>query len=352
MAREKTERGPLIRDIAAAAGVSVTTASNVLSERRQVNSESGRRVLEVAQQMGYVRPKKQFQGKKRIHYIIYRKHGKVVMDTPFFFELLSGIEQACRERKYELYTTYLNMADASDPLERINAVMYEKDVAVLLLATEMNEADLQPFLHISAPLVIIDSHFEDVPVNQVVMDNVRAGRLAVQHLLEKGHTRIGYIGSSVDFNNMRDRFNGFQHEMQLAKLPLRPEDIILVEPTMEGAFSDLKRQIRSRKQSLPTAFFAANDILALSASRAFKSASLRLPGDVSIVGMDDIPMCQIVNPELSTISVPKRDIGMAAVNRLIDVAERGEGATIKMFVNVTLVERSSVAMVDALEKTE
>ncbi|NLO84135.1 MAG: LacI family transcriptional regulator [Clostridiales bacterium] len=339
--KKKTTK-PRIIDIAQAAGVSVATASNVLSERRQVNSDAGRRVMEIAKEMGYTRTQKSTTFRKTIHFIIYKKHGKVVMDTPFFFEMIAGIEQACRDQNYELYTSYLNMSDAADLKERVQAVLYDKSTAVLLLGTEMNDEDLAPFLQASVPLVVVDSHFQNLNVNTVVIDNHRAAYIATNHLIQSGHTRIGCIGSSIPFHNMRDRYAGYQSALRDAGLSIDPTDMFYVEPTTEGALRDMKQILAERTTTLPTAFFSANDIMAVSAARAMISVGMHLPQDASIIGMDDVPLCQIINPPLSTIRVPKAAIGATAVHRLIKMIEQPDGIYIKSFVGVSLVERDSV----------
>jgi LacI family transcriptional regulator len=174
------------------------------------------------------------------------------------------------------------------------------------------------------------------------MNNFEAGYIATKHLLDKGHDRIGLIISSIGFNNMRDRELGYQAALAERGIVASGLNRFPVEPTMDGAARDMQALLETRLRDLPTAFFAANDIMAVGASRAMKTLGMRLPQDASIIGMDDVPVCQVVNPTLSTISVPKGVIGATAVRRLIQMIEEPDLACLKTQVGVDLVVRESV----------
>jgi len=336
---------PRIADIAAAAGVSIATASNVLAHRKQYHSEAGLRVLRISKEMGY-QAKDRADLRKCIRFIIYKKHGQIVMDTPFFAELIGGIEQACRMRKYELLISYVDASKDPNYTAQIQSLVQDSSMPLLLLATEMDEDDLAPFLHTQIPLLILDSPFRKPSLEVVVMNNQDAGRQAAEHLFDHGHRHMGYIGSSLGIYNMDDRFWGFHTTLHQKGVKLKPEDKLLVEPTMEGAYQCMQKLLLDRKTPLPTAFFAANDIIAAGASRALKAAGYRLPQDVSMIGMDDMPFCQILNPTLTTLAVPKRPIGETAVMRLIEMVRHPDDVSRKTFIGVTLIVRESVATIE------
>lgn len=331
-----------ICDIAREAGVSPATVSNVLSGRRQIDSQAGRRVLDIAGRMGYER-KAAPPARRAIRFVLYRKHGLVVMDTPFFSELIAGIEKACRARNYELIMNYMSPEDA--PLRAPG----DECAAVLLLATEMDGRELAGFTACHVPVLVLDNHMEGAPMESVAIDNVAAGALAVRHLLGNGHRRIGLIRSSVDFNNMAQRESGWRLALDEAGLPSCQEDVYSVEPTMEGAHRDMKRLINTRGLPRVTAFFAGNDIMAVGAARALKEAGIRLPEDISLVGMDDMPVCRAVEPPLTTLRVDKNALGALAVERLIDMTEHGLGAPRKTLLGVTLIRRESVKCLQAMD---
>jgi LacI family transcriptional regulator len=337
----KKQAKPTIGDIAKAAGVSTATVSNVLTGKRQVQSAAGQRVIAIAEEMGYRRPSAR-KLRRAIRLVIVKVHGLVIMDTPFFSELIAGIEQECQRNQYELLVTYINLYEGDDSPTRIDSIAGDDSTALLLLGTEMDITTLYPFLKVRVPMVVLDSLFHHQNVNTVVMNNFEAGYIATKHLLDFGHDRIGLIISSIAFNNMRDRRLGYQ--AALAERGIAPSDLdrFLVEPTMDGAARDMQALLEARSAGLPTAFFAANDIMAVGASRAMKTLGFRLPQDASVIGMDDVPLCQVVNPMLSTISVPKGAIGATAVRRLIQMIEEPDQACLKTQVGVELVVRESV----------
>ena len=188
-------------------------------------------------------------------------------------------------------------------------------------------------------MLLLDSDFRFESFSSVSIDNCEAGYQAGKLLISKGHRRIGFIDSVLPFNNMKDRFSGLL--TALSEADLSCAEHVMVEPTMEGATRDMAQWLRDGGQ-LPTAFFAGNDIMAIGASMALKQAGYKLPSDVSIVGMDDMPLCLVAEPALTTIRVDKQQLGMIAVDRLIDMIENDEKVYQRIRMSVSTVERQSV----------
>jgi len=331
-----------ITDIARELSLSPATVSNVLSGRRQGQSEAGRRVREYVKEIGY-QPTNSHSRRRSIRLVIYKKHGRVIADTPFFSDLIAAIEHACRQDGYALNLIYLDML--RNPVETrtfLQKLKQENDYPTLLLATEMGLDDMQPFLSMDSPLVVVDSMFSQLPLNVVVMDNLEAGRLATECLIQNGHRHIGLITSSFAFQNMIERETSWRETLTQAGLEAREEDIFRVEPAVEGAAADMLKQLRAHRAPLPTAFFAANDFLAIGAFRALTMESYRVPEDISLIGMDDMPYCQIMQPPLSTIRVPKTEIGRQAVLQLTNMMKEETKTFARIRLSVSLVERGSV----------
>jgi LacI family transcriptional regulator len=326
-----------IRDIAREAEVSAATVSNALNLRRGVNPETARRIEAIALKMGYSREPAAAL-RKCIRFVLYKKHGLVVMDTPFFAQLIEGIEQECRLHGYEMIVNH--MSGQGDP-GRVREVAAAKDMALLLLATEMDLDDIAPFLEAKVPMLLLDNDFPSLNVNTVVMDNYGAGLAATGHMIKCGHQDIGFLGSSRRFENMSQREAGYRAALQQAGLDTPENGLVYVEPTMEGAYRDMSALLQDGR-ALPAAFFAGNDIIAVGAARALKSRGFRLPEDVSMVGMDDLPLSRVVNPPLTTVSVPKKAIGRIAVRRLMGMMAAPDDEVQKTRVGVSLIVRGSV----------
>ena len=330
-----------IKDIAERAGVSVSTVSNVLSGKRQKNSETGKRVLEIAGEMGYF-TKNPHGTSPTVRFVVFKRSGLIVMDTPFFSELFSGIEHACSSHGYTLTFSFIDSTHDPDYMDRLNGILNDPSTPILLLATEMSKEDLAPFRNFKGPLVILDSLFMTENINTISIDNYTAGWQGGEILLDHGHTHVGLITSSTVFNNILHRSRGFKAALKARGLTLRDEDIIAVEPTMDGSYRDMRNWLSQRKEPLPTGFFAVNDIIAVGAMRAMAVQGIRIPEEVSIVGMDNMPFSRITFPALTTLDVPKRHISELAVERLIKMAEHPDDLCLKTVVSTTTILRDSI----------
>ncbi len=330
-----------IKDIAEAAGVSIATVSNVLSGKRQKNSDAGRRVLEIAEEMGYI-SRASSAINRAVRFVVYKRSGLVVMDTPFFSELFSGLEHACSDLGFTLTFSFIDSTRDSGYRERLDAILSDPNTPVLLLATELCAEDLAPFRGFKGPLVMLDSLFQTEHFHTISIDNYAAGWQAGDILFDHGHERAGLITSSIIFNNMLDRNRGFKSALKARGVALRGEDVAVVEPTMDGAYRDMLTWLDAREGPLPTGFFAVNDIMAAGAMRALSERGIRVPEDVSMVGMDNMPFGRITSPALTTLDVPKRQISELAVKRLIHMAEFPDGLCLKTVVETTPILRDSV----------
>ena len=317
-----------LTDIARSLGVSTATVSNALNHKNGVSPEKAEMIRGIAAQMGYFQSKE--PEKRSIRFLIYKKHGKVVMDTAFFAQLIEGIQEKCQAEECELLINNVRMGDD---------IAHFDDMPILLLATEMAEEELKPFKDFEHPLLLLDSDFRYEKLNSVTIDNLEAGYTAARTLAERGHRKIGFLDSSLPFNNMRDRYQGFCDG--LACFGLKPFVKVELEPTVEGAYADMCAWLDGGPE-LPTAFFAGNDIMAIGAMRALKRAHIAIPEELSIIGMDDMPLCQIVEPTLSTVRVDKQRLGKIAVAMLLGISRSPAGEVQRIRMSVSYVDRESV----------
>lgn len=330
-----------IRDIAERAGVSVATVSNALNGRQGVSREISEKIVRIAEELGYRKTKKT-ETKAHIRLVMFKRHGLVVGDTQFFAELTEGIEQGCQEEKAELVISQIQKGKDPDYIEKIERICADECQGVLLLSTELEKEDLGLFRQCRSPLLIVDNLFRHERVHCVVMNNYDAGYQATEALIAQGHREIGHITSSTEFNNMRYRRKGFEAAMRAAGLPVQEEFCWKVRPTIDGAYQDARRLLEQRVK-LPTAFFAGNDIMAVGCMRAFQEAGVRMPEELSVIGMDDTFLCQASTPPLSTIRVHRREMGRIAVNLLLHTVPLAHSSVVKTELGVDLIERGSVA---------
>ncbi len=337
-----------VKDIAAKAKVSPATVSNALNHKPGVSQKVTERIMKIAAEMGYEPPKDKVEPNRRyIRLVVYKSHGLVVMDTQFFAELIESIQRECKSENLELMITHLNAKDTDLPA-RAQEIRNEVCEGILLLGTEMSPEELTMFTPCTSTMVVLDNLFRHEHVNAVVMNNYDAGFQATNALYRAGHRHIGHITSTVSFSNVRYRRKGYQASLDEKGIVPAPEDIWYVTPTLEGAYQDMLKLLDSGRK-LPTAFFAGNDIMAVSCMRAMQERGIRIPDDVSIIGMDDMALCLVSNPPLSTIRVLRQEMGIAAVQSLLFVAAQMKSGVLKTELSVDLVERSSVRQIALAE---
>lgn len=326
-----------LRTLAAQLGVSTATISMVLNNKPGISDETRERVLAEVKAAGYnIRRNSAVSRKPKdnVSLIVYKKHGKVIGDTPFFSTLIESIEKKADLEGYRLNIRYLNSASE---LTDFDLGQLE---GLLLLGTEMEETDLNSFMQLNLPLVVLDNGFPLLPINTVSIDNVGGTVKATSHLLDNGHTRIGYMKSSIPIRNFSERFTGY--EMAMKQNGMRPDNIVPLESTMEGSYRDMKQWLSSNKLTA-TAFVADNDFIALGAIRALRESGIILGRDVSVVGFDDLPFARINEPALTTIRVYNDVMGAAAFSRMTEIIRNPGSPFSHTQIGTDLKARLSVA---------
>lgn len=332
----------IMQDIAKLAGVSPGTVSNALNNRKGVGKDTREKIVKIAEEQGYFRNQKKNED-NAIRLIVFKKHGYVVSDTPFFSALIEGCERECRENGYELLISHITDDLSSE--EDISRILNQKNVdGILLLATEMNESDLSKFDNLNIPIVVVDSYLETKSCDYISINNISGSYSAVKYFVDKGHKKIGYLGSSQSINNFAHRAEGFNKAILDFNIEDSEQYKFLLEPTVDGAYKDMKEIITSKKK-LPTALFAFNDIIAMGAMKAMNEEGIKIPEDVSIIGFDDISFSSLVNPALTTIRVHTSEMGRLSVRRLIEKIKYGSDFKLKIEIDTELIQRDSVKII-------
>lgn len=331
------------KDIAKKLSISPSAVSFVLNNKPGVSEETRRKVLKVIEQMGYntnIFSKSALTHNRNIRFVIYKKHGLVVSDTPFFSSLMEGIDREARSLGYNLIVTYID--ENKDNLMKIlHIIKVTSPDGIMLLATEMTKEDLKPFKKLNIPLLLLDSYFESENLDTVIINNIKGVYKATCYLAELGHIDIGYLHSSVWINNFDQRMIGFKKAINDKGLKLNKNFIFCLESTIDGSYKNMLRILENKPQ-LPTALFADNDIIAFGAIKAMKEFGIRIPQNVSVIGFDDMPFCEMIDPPLTTVMVYKQRMGMIALKRLVERIDETPAETIKIEVGTTLIKRKSV----------
>lgn len=337
-----------IADIAKAANVSAGTVSNALNDRKGISPDKKQEILEIAERLGYRKSTEQREARE-IRFVLFKRHGFVVDDTPFFSQLISGIETALRMNGYRMLITQLDLTE-NHTSETLDSLVCDSCNGVLVLATEMIRDDMALFGGLKKPVVYLDNYFRDDHADCVSISNEESAYAATSMIIEAGHTVIGLLSSSTHINNFYYRKRGFETALHDFGLELLPEHEVSICPTLEGSYRDMKAILKSGKNDYPTVFFAENDIIAQGAMRALKEYGIRIPEDVSIVGFDDMPFCELLTPRLTTVNVNKQNIGQEAVTLLLRRIEDDRIAAISTFVKTEIVKRDSLLDIKANKK--
>ncbi len=330
-----------IKQISDVTGFSAATISNALNGKRGVNKDTAEQIFTVAKRLGYVTEKKI----NKIKLVVCKKTGDVVTDTPFFSDLIAGMERTGREFGYDTVITNLSLSN----VEEIEQLKREVMTGVILLATELSEEDMKCFDGCEAPLVVIDSWYDNMKYDSVLISNTDSVCQAVEYLFDKGHERVGYLKGTDRITNFYYRQLGFERAHQKRKRPLHPEYDVVIRPIADIAYQDMKQYLEEKRKEatdlrsiLPTAYFADNDIIAIGALKALQEAGIRVPEDVSLIGFDDMPFCEMSSPKLTTIRVFKQEMGTVAVKRLLEHLAEAKVINTKIQVCTQFVERESV----------
>lgn len=330
-----------IKTIAKEAGVSPATVSLVLNNKAGVSEERRRAILELLNKHGYVR-KSPARDAVSILLVKYATHGTVVEHNgDFINQVLWGLESEVSRLKIRLTTRNIYGSDYESFLASLGNGEFD---GVIVVATEMEPSFVQELGSALIPVVSLDNTMEGVDIDAVVMDNRGGVLAAVQYLVDKGHRKIGFIGSSLQHvSNFVMRYQGYRDALRQNGLPFNPGFVFEVVPTMDGSFQDISAMLEARPP-LPTAFFASNDSMGVGLIKALKKRNYALPEQVSVIGFDDLHFCTVSEPTLTTMAVPKETMGRLAVQRVYERVTSPSNVhdCIKTLIFPRLVERESV----------
>ena len=325
-----------IRRISEATGFSAATISNALNRKKGVNPRTAEEIFKTASEMGYLQAAQQ----RKIHFVMYRTNGLITDDTPFFTMMMDGFQSECRRRGYDMVINYLDRR-AADFKSQLDVLLEDRDSLVALMGAELMDQDLHYFSRARCRIVTLDYWSEDLPYSGIITNNSESARTAVNYLVEKGHRRLGYLRGDYRIKAFKLREAGYRAALAEQGIPYDPGYTVTVSTTMDGAYRDMLAYLK-KKPGLADAYFADNDMIALGCMKALQECGIQIPGDVSLIGFDDLPFCDIVSPRLTSLRVPKQELGQMAVRRLLDIAEEGMDTKTQTLVSTRFVERDSV----------
>lgn len=335
MSRKRSQGSPTIRDVAELAGVHLSTVSRALDVRRRgiVRPEVVATVTEAARKLGY-QPNRAASSLRtgRTHTI-----GVLVPDitNPVFPPILQGIEACAAANGF-----FVLVANAGGPLvQSVLERMRSQRVDGVLLATAARGDPVVDFLVESGlQAVMVNRADESGRLSSVVSDDQLAMRLAVDHLVARGCKRIAHLAGPQSLPTGAGRLHGF--EAALLAHRRKPAGIATCQAYSRDAGEAAARELLVRRQPFD-GLVCCNDLVALGAYDALHAAGLRIPGDVRVTGHNDMPLVDMVDPPLTTVRLPHRELGWRAMQLLLEAMDGRQLSPARVVLRPELVVRAS-----------
>jgi DNA-binding LacI/PurR family transcriptional regulator len=324
-----------IKDVAREAAVSTATVSHVINNTRFVSEEVRARVLAAVERCGYypnAHARSLASGRSQTF-------GLVVSDlsNPFFPELVKSIEAAAFERGYDVMLSNTNY-DPDRTSHYIRRFIERKVAGVVVMTSELDTALVGELASRDVSVVFLDLGKPGVHMSNLTVNYEVGIEEAIGHLVSLGHSEIAFVSGPERLRSAARRLEAFRASMRRhlpgARLRFYPGDFKL-----EGGRRAAAEILAGRER--PTAVLAANDLMALGVMVELRSAGLSIPGDISVVGFDDIAFAALAEPPLTTICLPRVELGRRAVEALMTNVEHPERRGVQVNIPTYLITRAS-----------
>jgi len=325
-----------LKMVAERAGVSVNTASRAINHKPDINQETKKRILKVAQELGYIRNDTAVALRTKKTGTL----GVVIADNrnPFYAEVLNGMETAAREKNYHIILAN-TQRDYKKEEEAINLLLTKRVDGLLITPVQDRDDDIKNLIEANIPFVIVGRDFKNIEVDAVYNDEVKGGFLATKYLIKKGHKRIALINGFLHKSPARGRLEGYKKALKEYGIPFDDSLVSVGDIDVKDGYERTKQLLEKGLNF--TAIFAYNDMMAFGAMRAIKEKGLRIPEDIGLVGYDDIPFSSLISPSLTTIRLKKQELGVESLKLLLSRINVSRKKTKKIMLDVELKIRET-----------
>ncbi|HHY32510.1 MAG TPA: LacI family transcriptional regulator [Firmicutes bacterium] len=377
-----------IREIARQVGVSPSTVSRALRREGRISETTRARVLAVARSLGYHVPGDVAaepaqlraplnadagaapggviltgprspkgatatpgqgpgpgpRGRANIGIVFNRRLSSLVTD-PFYGAVVAGIEESLQRLGLRVFLRSIDGAGDNADFFAADQTGETGFAGLLLVGCDVHPRVARIAREKGIPVVLVDNELPDEPVDCVVSDNEAAARCAIEYLYRSGHRRVGFVGGPQSHISLAQRYAGYVKALGEFGMEFHRKWTVFAESVdrhgpqigYEGALGlmDLAQP--------PSAIFADNDMTALGVLKALHERGVRVPDEVSVIGFDDIQVASHTHPPLTTMHIPKQQLGSVAARRLVDIIDGVDPAPVKIVIRATLVVRGTVA---------
>ncbi|WP_409252316.1 LacI family DNA-binding transcriptional regulator [Bacillus sp. SCS-153A] len=333
-----------IKDIAKAAGVSVTTVSRALNGYSDVKELTRQKIVAVAKELNYSPnslARSLVMNKSQTIGLLVSGFTKESVKDNFTVEVLAGVNECASEMNYDL--VLFNTNSSMQREKTYTQLCRERRVdGVIIQGIRTDDPYLKEVVDSDIPCVLIDIPIASENVGYVTTDNELGADKAVQHLIELGHRNIGMVNGHEYAFVSQKRLNGYKRALENAGLPFKPEYVV-DGSYKEGESNKVTKELLSNHPEI-TAIFCASDLMAIGSLKAVQEIGKKVPADISIIGYDDILLASYVSPALTTIAQNKFQLGFEAAQMLLNLLTKGDQLK-QVILHTELKERNSTASI-------
>lgn len=335
-----------IKDVAKEANVSIATVSLVINNHGRISQDTRKKVLKTIKNLNY-HPSRSARG------LVSRKTGNIgfilteehfLRGEPFYSKIFLGVEFEARIHDYYiLLATVSSSFSKGDSLPRF---ITERNFDGIIIAGKISRDLINSILKYDMPLVFVDYSLMNGDYPTILTDNIKGGVLATNYLIENGHKNIAFIGGEISHPSIMERLQGYKLALESAKLKSNDQVVITNDDNLSRQNGCSAAEILLNRRKDVTAIFAANDTTAIGVMQCLNNKGIKVPDDISVIGFDDVQADLLLDPPLTTISVPKLDMGTEAIQLLLGIINKENIKARKILVPVKLIIRESTKNVN------
>jgi LacI family transcriptional regulator len=329
-----------IYDIARELSLSAATVSRALNRNEFISKLTTKRILKKAEEMGYrynnFAGNLSRQNSHTIGIILHR------LNSNFIASVLAGIEEITTEAGYDIIITHSGESYEKEVANSINLFHKRVDGLIASLSFDSKNLDhFNPFFEKNIPVIFFDRVDENSERTHVIIDNYKSGYMATKHLVEQGCQRIVMFTSSLNRNVYKQRHRGYTNALFDSAIEY-DKNLVLVKDISEESALEAAHEIL-RMDPMPDGLFVTNDFEAAVCMQELKRQGIRIPEDIAIVGFNNDTISKIVDPQLTTINYPGKDMGEITARNMVNQLNglRSITATNRIVVNSELIVRKS-----------
>lgn len=336
---------PRLIDIARLADVSSSTVSQVLRGKPVASEETRKRILQIAEEEGYHFVQQSKGHNKEITFAKIVSHGNILNPDHFLFvnDYIDGIISTASQSGYGVIVDSFDLRKFSMHHVLSQLRQYSSS-GIIILATELTPMSLKQFETLSVPYVFLDAYYDYLPYPFFDMNNTDSLFQILEYLKKKGHRKIGLCSSLCESANYQRRRVDFKTCLEHLELETYNSELFCIKKGKASEYDEIKEALLLNRNNLPSALFCVSDALALTVLKASKEIGIDIPGELSLVGFDNLEVDEMVSPALTSVDVPKRAIAQEATASLIHMIESEEKHySKKVLLSGNIVYRDSVA---------